>query len=156
MTAGACVMSLLLLRRLLRSAPLSHCERRVFLQAAAFALLAAPVLSGAFADREHYFFLLALPWATVRLLRLPLQGRAGVAAAGLAALGSCIKPYNAMPLALLLLFGGPRDESVRAKVFSRATLAMLICDLASPGEAVSEARRRFRTAMSRGTAGLFA
>src|SRR5262249_49406266 len=72
------------------------------------------------ADREHYLFILALPWMLQMLLRLT----PGSLPAAFAAAGCCIKPYNLLFLGVLTLYGGPREWTLRQRLTSRSALVI--------------------------------
>ncbi len=88
--------------------------RTVWRAAGAFVLFIAPQCYQVFADREHLFFIFALPWIIQMLMRLPPFAYTAI----FAAIGFCIKPYNMALFVALTLFCGPEDWIWRRRIFS--------------------------------------
>ncbi len=89
-------------------------RRGFWLAGAATALLVMPAMCDAFADREHFLFVLAMPWIIQMLLGLqPLPYTAA-----LAGIGFCFKPYNFVLCLALLLTGGPQNRTFLQRLFS--------------------------------------
>lgn len=94
-----------------------HLKARL-LDASLFMLFILPPSVGAFGDREHMLFILSLPWIWQMLWMQQPTWRTIVPAA----IGFCIKPYNLLIPAALLLFGGPKPRSFTARLFSPSAL----------------------------------
>lgn len=109
-----CLVSLFSLHDVLKRQRMPDKERETWCAAAAFTLLVITPAFEVFADREHLLFAFALPWIMQMLLRMNPRPYTAV----LAAIGFCMRPHNIVLLAMLSFIGGPRDWSLRQRIFS--------------------------------------
>jgi hypothetical protein len=118
-----CGLSLFALHRALKSRAMDTGVRRYWLSAIALILLVIPLSNYAFAEREHLFFVFALPWILLMLLGFEPTALTST----LAAIGFGIKPYNILLFAALQLFGGPEGRNLRQRILSQSTY--IICGI---------------------------
>jgi hypothetical protein len=112
-------------RKILRASSLDETRQRLLLTGIVMMVFILPEAVFVFADREHVLMLLAFPW----LLQMLLGVKPSWKLAAVAAVGFCLKPYNLVIPALMLLFGN-RPGTWRQRVFSPSAWAIAAVALA--------------------------
>ena len=115
----ACCLSVFMVHRALVRGNLPPEKRRIWVATSIFLLIMLPPFPPVYGDREHWLYILAMPWLLPMLLGLAPSRAAGF----LAGVGCCIKPYNLILFGVVLCLGGKFEGRWYKRFFSGPVFA---------------------------------